>query len=289
MRKLSESFMQELTSGFLRSLTERVRQDHDLDLQIRDNYLNIYFKGNSLLRLNQVKSGKYRVMVHTKFSGDTLFSDLTNEETVDEFIRAIPMIKDNILSHGKPSLEIEYEQMIIRANNYEPRNNSEYFIVDRQYAVSDIGRFDLTGIYWPRQRRKRHQVVQPCLMEVKFALNQDIQDVHQQLNRYYQAIQQDPADIAQEIESIFQQKLELGLYKQPSNRLAAMKTLKVSQNIENFLFILILVDYNPYSTLFHREKLSQLPFTDQVRIFRCGFGMWENNLKTLEQDRISRW
>jgi hypothetical protein len=39
--------------------------------------------------------------------------------------------------------------MIIRANNYKPRNNSEYFIVDRQYTV-DVGRFDLTGFFWDR-------------------------------------------------------------------------------------------------------------------------------------------
>ncbi len=103
----------------------------------------------------------------------------------------IPRIKTNILKHGT-SLEIEYEQLIIRANNLEARNNSEYFIVDRQYSVPE-GRFDLTGMYWKAKGRKKYQTVQPCLMEVKFALNDDIKDVHQQLEKYYEAINQRPA------------------------------------------------------------------------------------------------
>ena len=61
--------------------------------------------------------------------------------------------------------------MIIRANNYEPRNNSEYYIIDRQITAGDAGRFDLTGIYWARGKRRKGQEVSLCLMEVKFALN----------------------------------------------------------------------------------------------------------------------
>jgi len=33
-----------MKTGFLKDLTSAVRDDIDLDLQIRDNYLNIYFK-----------------------------------------------------------------------------------------------------------------------------------------------------------------------------------------------------------------------------------------------------
>jgi hypothetical protein len=40
-------------------------------------------------------------------------------------VNRIPLLKENIIRYGKSSLEIEYEQMIIRANNYEPRNNTE--------------------------------------------------------------------------------------------------------------------------------------------------------------------
>ena len=75
--------------------------------------------------------------------------DIT-ERNIGKFLTAIPLLKQNIANCGKRSLEVEYEQMIIRANNFEPRNNTEYFIVDRQYAVRE-GRFDLTGICWDRK------------------------------------------------------------------------------------------------------------------------------------------
>jgi hypothetical protein len=37
---------------------------------------------------------------------------------------------------------LEYKQLIIRANNDERRNNSEYSIIDRQYP-DPKGRFDM--------------------------------------------------------------------------------------------------------------------------------------------------
>ena len=201
-----------------------------------------------------------------------------DEDTTQAFVQQIPSIKENILKHGKSSLEIEYEQMIIRANNYEPRNNSEYFIVDRQYVAGQAGRFDLTGFNWPRQGRRRGQEVSVCLFEVKFALNQDIQAVHEQLNRYYEAIKGQAAEIALETEIVFKQKLSLGLFNQSLQRLEAMETLSFAREIEKFQFILALVDYNPNSKLFDPHKLAQLPFAKQVRLYQGGFAMWGDNL-----------
>ena len=68
MPKLSESFLQALRSGFLSSLTKRVVEDIDLDLEIRSNSINIYFKGNSLLKLDEVSPQRYRVNIHPKFT-----------------------------------------------------------------------------------------------------------------------------------------------------------------------------------------------------------------------------
>src|SRR6476620_7336059 len=40
MRKLSPSCLNCLKSGFLSAISEYVRRDHDLNLEIRDNYIN---------------------------------------------------------------------------------------------------------------------------------------------------------------------------------------------------------------------------------------------------------
>jgi hypothetical protein len=284
MRQLSATFLHALTEGFLSPLTERVVREKDLDLEIRNNYLNIYYKGNSLLRLVEKGTKDYRLDIHEKFlKGCSIPDKLMDETTVAQFLAAIPFLKENIIRYAKKSLEIDYEQMIIRANNYERHNASEYFIIDRQYVVSKVGRFDLIGFYWNRNRRRKNQTVPLCLMEVKFGLNADIQDVDQQLLRYYDAVEQKAKDLAEEAESMLRQKLELALFDQPKNRLEAMKTLTISREIKTFQFILFLVDYNPFSKHLNIEKLKNLPFANQVRIFQGGFALWGKNIVPVDE------
>ncbi len=91
-------------------------------------------------------------------------------------------------------------------------------------------------------------------MEIKYAINGDIRDVDQQLSRYYYAIKPIAEQVAKDHEEIFRQKLELGLYLQSQDRLDAMKTLVFSRDFSSFQFILVLVDYNPYSSKFNIEK-----------------------------------
>jgi len=258
-----------------------VKKDEDLNFEIRDGYINIYYKGYSLLKLTEVSTfSRYKAVIDAKFlKGIDISLDFT-ESTVPDFVKNIPRIKENISSHRKRSLELEYEQMIIRANNYTGRNNTEYFIVDRQYTDKE-GRFDLSGFYWKTKGRKKYQEVPVCIMEIKFALNSDIRDVHNQLERYYEVVKKDPAGIADEMEDIFKKKLELRLYDQPSNRLEAMKTLKFSNKLEDYQFVLILIDYNQNSTLLDLESIGKLPFAKQIKIFYTGFGMWEHNVKSL--------
>ena len=280
MRKLSETFLVCLKSGFLSSLTKKVKTDPDLDLEIREDYVNVYYKGNSLLKLTENASSQYKAEIHKKFQDGLDLPIELNESTISPFVNNIPFIKENIIKYGKRSLEVEYEQMIIRANNFEPRNNTEYFIVDRQYTAKE-GRFDLTGMYWESEGRRRGQEVPVCLMEIKFALNSDIKDVHNQLNRYYNALEPRAAEFAEEMETAFQQKIELGLYNQSQDRLDAMKTLSFSKDIKDFQFILILVDYNRNSTLLDLGEIANLHFAKQVKIFDSGFGMWHQNVKPL--------
>lgn len=281
MRKLSDTFLNCLKSGFLAGLLAAVREDNDLNLEIREGYLNIYFKGNSLLKLTEASSTSYKVEMHKAFTnGLNLPSELTDVRTSADFLSNIPQVKQNIIRYGKNSVEIEYEQMIIRANNFEPRNNSEYFIIDRQYTVSAV-RFDLTGIFWNRKRRHKNQEVDLCLIEVKYALNQDIKEVYQQLIRYYEALKPRATQIAEENETIFRQKLELELYAETSDRLEAMKTLVISRDISRYQFILVLVDYNRNSTILDLRNIASLPFANQIKIFFGGLAMWQQNVTSI--------
>jgi hypothetical protein len=280
MRGLSSRFLDSLQNGHLAPLTRVVRQDKDLDLAIRKDYLNIYFKGNSLLKLEEHASG-YRPHVDPKFLDGAILAPLDDETSAERFVDMIPSIKSRIIRVCGSSLETEYEQLVIRANNREPRSASEYFIVDRQYATGAGERFDLIACCWPRAGRRSGQTVSPCVLEVKFALNNDIGEVDAQLARYYAAIAPRAAEFAEECETVFRQKLALGLYDQPPYRLAAMKTLRFAREIEHFQFALVLVDYNPHSALFDESRLKALPFARQVRLFRMGFAMWQHDSASL--------
>jgi hypothetical protein len=281
MRKLSPVFMRDLSKGFLNPLLNKVCLDVDLDMQIRENYINIYFKGNSLLKLDE-RQGSYKLYIDRKFIDELVIPKIVDENTLKLFLDNIPKLKENILLHGRTSIETEYEQLMIRANNYQPHNNNEYFILDRQVAAGKAGRFDLTGFFWSRAKRRKAQVVPLCLMEVKYALNPDIQNVDEQIKRYFEAICQDPQSFAEEAETILSQKLELGLFKASKEQLEAMKTLTFFRDISHFRIILVLIDYNPYSKLFDETKFAKLEYADQIRIFKTGLAMWNPILKSIE-------
>jgi len=284
MRSISQKFLNELKHGFLFELNKKVQADIDLDLFIRNGYINVYFKGNSILKLTERKrTGTYAVEIHSKYIQGMKIQDLHNEKSTRSLVNRIPQLKENILQHGKPSLEIEYEQLIVRANNNEKRNNTDYYIIDRQYTLGRGYRIDLMGVYWPNPRR-RGDLVYPCLLEIKFALNSDIQKVDQQLLDYYRLIAENPKEVAEDLQSSLMQRISLGLFNQDKKRLDALKTIRISPKIEDYQFILALVDYNPRSTLLDLLKIEDLPFSEQIKILRGGFGMWEVNLDPNSRD-----
>jgi hypothetical protein len=78
-RKLSLTFMDNLQKGFLKDILGKVQKDPDLDLQIRHNYFNIYFKGNSLLKFSEINASLYQVEIHPKFIAGMSIPNLVDE------------------------------------------------------------------------------------------------------------------------------------------------------------------------------------------------------------------
>jgi len=119
LRKLIVQFIYDLKDGLLSELTHKVQADIDLDLFIRDGYINIYFKGNSILKLTERKrNGTYAVDIHPKYLQAMEISDLIDVKSTRSYVNKIPQLKDNILHHGKSSLEIEYEQINKKYSSY---------------------------------------------------------------------------------------------------------------------------------------------------------------------------
>ena len=284
MRILSAQFLSDLKTGHLLPLLERVKYDFDLDLNIRDGYLNIYYKGHSLLNLNSI----YEVRIANEFRKTlNLPQKLSSATEVDSYLQLLPFIKENIIfykSHTKSSFEIEYEQLLIRSNNIHLSVNTDVFITDRQYTDPNAeSRFDLTGVLWPAKNRRSSAPLPLVFVEVKYSLNTDIQEIDKQIGKYYAAVSNKIQHIADETEDILKTKIDLGLLNQDSARLLALKGKSVSNNIDEAIFIVALIDYNPNSTLWNTaiSKLQQLPFRNQIKIFNCGFGIWDNHQRLI--------
>src|SRR5437867_4183729 len=68
-RAITETFLAALQSGCLAKLTERVRNDDTLMLALRGNYINIYYRGGSILNISE-KNGRYSAWFDTNYSQD---------------------------------------------------------------------------------------------------------------------------------------------------------------------------------------------------------------------------
>ena len=280
MRVLDEKFVNNLkTGGLFRPIVDAVINDTSLDFEIRDGYINIFFKGNSVLKLNDNMSFE----VHKKFLTGTGLTkiNLSSLTDVNDYLNILPTIKSNVISvkSKRPTQEIEYEQLLIRSNNLNKNVNSEIFLTDRQYADNvNNSRFDLSGFYWGAKKRAKNQTVPLTFIEVKYSLNSDILDIDKQIDKYYNAVNSNISEIASETEYLKDLKIELGLINQDNDRLDAMKTLKISDKIQDAKFIIALIDYNPNSKLFDKTKLKALPYSNQIEIFNCGLAIWDNYL-----------
>jgi len=52
-RRLSDQFMAGLKEGWLHPLLDRVKADRTLCLEIREDYVNIYYRGGNLLKVSR--------------------------------------------------------------------------------------------------------------------------------------------------------------------------------------------------------------------------------------------
>jgi len=296
-RALSLPFMQKLgpeKGGIYGPIVKHVREDKDLDMEFRgkldldnpdnepkakDEYINIYFKGNSILKLH--RDGRLRI--HPAFVEGLAGVPklLRNEGDVEKYLELLPEIKHKVATHNKESMEIEYEQLLVRANNRESRNNSEYIIVDRQYAVEKgKDRWDLVALKWPCENRgSKEPKGSLAIIEVKYALNPQMADTKTQISRYYDYLVNNMKNICDEMELILKQKLALRLIERTEQQISQLMKLKLDQRIESAEIILYLIDYNPNSKLKNTmiEKASQLRFANQIRIACGGLALWRQS------------
>jgi hypothetical protein len=272
-RRLSDRFMVDLKEGVLQILLDRVRADRTLCLEIREDYVNLYYRGGNLLKVSRTPDGYAAFFDPEYASGDggALSAAmpavaLRSAEDVALWLGLFPTLKLTMdLYLGRhPKEEREAQQSILRENNFGGVSRAtDYFVCDIEYANSH-GRFDLVAVHWPSNGaiRKRADGRRLVLVEAKFGEGaiEDPAGIHSHvidINRFLS----DPANVGalkKEMVDVFNQKRELGL-------ISCGKDL-VAFSDEPPMLLLALVNHDPDSTKL-RASLDHLPPSPHAEVY----------------------
>lgn len=304
MRDLSVSFLNDLQQGLLHPILERVKQDHTLMLAIRDNYINIYYRGGNLLKLTEQEKGSYSAFFDPEYnksgySVPVLPEVIGNPRDTKVWVDALPHLKQVMdlyfSKNNKP--EREFQQLVARENNYSTiSKESEYFITDIEFADREIGaRFDMLAIRWLANERKNGSNCQAVLIEMKYADNaldgsagllkhlQDIDSLVSNKGSY--------KSLLETMESQFNQLDKFGLLNFNRSSNGTKVKLDVEDNPE---VIFLLANHNPRSKKL-RDILDDPKFIEygqsgkfDLRFFVSsfsGYGLHKDNMASLDEFR----
>ena len=257
MRKLSAKFMGDLvdSDGVLHPILTRVKKDHTLMLAIRENFINIYYRGGNILKIMEHNKGSYQASFDDRYNKSGLLipdspSEINNQNDSRSWIDSFPSRK-NIMdeyfsTYGKA--EREFQQLIARENNNSTiSNESEYFVSDIEVA-EPYARFDIMAIRWLAAQRKNGSNCKAALIEMKYGdsaltgsagLLKHLKDMEKLITN-----KDGYSKLLETMESQFTQLDELGLLKFNKGTSNAKVKLNPDETPE---VIFVLANHNPRS------------------------------------------
>ena len=201
----------------------------EYSLQLRDNYFNIYYQGNSLAKVIRNNNDTYSVLIHQEFVKDGLCEKLeefsSNKPTVSresgsKYINfkikpqsMLQFFQRNNLNNLSGKIrqvhngeEITMEQVMITDNPPSPT----FIIIDRQVAdYIHWARIDLLAVKRDSLQDRFHFIV----IEVKLGRNPELREkVGEQVNGYVDHIREYILDYAKCYQENYRQKKNLGLF-----------------------------------------------------------------------------
>lgn len=215
-RGLDPFFIEQLLNGAFRPLMNTVR-DKQLDLEIRENYINVYCGRNSILKLEfRKKEQAFCASVHSKYNppsgfirsesspyGRQVFTRDGASAWTALFIKSIPQICQDSAMHNKPEGDAEFR--IIQANHEPP-----FVVLDRQLQLEGVrdSKVDILGL----------SIADDCasvvLVELKHGKALRPLAVLEQIDRYRSLYAPDAKlrrDVADSLDEILLLKRDLGL------------------------------------------------------------------------------
>ena len=216
----------------------------ELELSIRDEYFNIYYKGNSLSKVTFREFNNYKININLKFFRGTLAekkyktyskneegdycSIILSANQLNSFFQKkyLQEIASKIKrEHHKE--EIIFEQSLIADN----RNKESFFFIDRQVTDAFNQRqFDLLAL---RQLEKDNNRYGFVVCEVKLGSSRELKNkVAEQLKFYVAHINKNFKDYKKCYEEQYKQKKALGLIDIP-----AFPSIEIEKSIDGLIIV----------------------------------------------------
>ncbi|WP_245580615.1 hypothetical protein [Brachyspira alvinipulli] len=165
MRKLSGSFIKNCD---LIKIVDIVKKDDTLLFCIRNNYINVYYRGVSILKFED-GIGVDKSIYNKAY----LVNSSLTISSIYDWINNIGLLKNLIDTNiSKFQTEKEFQQLIVRTNTKSKLAlESDYYFVDVESIDSDMKecRFDIVGFKWTD--RKDISKCQLSIVEMKYGKN----------------------------------------------------------------------------------------------------------------------
>lgn len=289
-----------LLKGELKMLLDAVKQDDTLDLELRGDSVNIYYRGGSIFKIKETPNG-YTLFFDTKYCETHEFHSVTHKlsasPSVAESVQNLPFYKQCMdwYFHEHHEYEREFQQVIARENNNHGKisNATDYFIVDIEYVdnnneVKDKSRFDMVAVKWLSESavRKNSTKISLALIEVKYG-DGAIKGgagikAHFEKMKGFLADKAKVQALCEDMSEVFMQKCRLGLV----DKLIETQYAKVKINSEEPEIIFIFADHDPASKQLSQEVREAGPCLDHVFVANAshmGYGLYAENMRPLKE------
>lgn len=293
-RSISNSFLEQLKTGSLKSITDYVRVDPYLDLELRGDRVMIYYRGGKVLTVDE--KGILAGLADEYYLSPDTEKILPSIDGLHDYLAHAKHIVDIHESTKNSKLgEKEIQQRVVYENNLSVNaDNTDYFIADVEWADNDVlcGRADIVAFRWNHMEHC-NRIVQLTLIEVKqgedaIRTNGEKSSGLKKHYNDYLKFKEKPESVnrvAKDMLLVLKQKKELGLVK-GLDKLFEKENTEIEPQIEaepDFLFLL--ANYHHYSTNLQIE-CEDKDWIDDCKFINasfCGYGLYKDLIKTKKE------
>lgn len=310
-RAISKTMKNALLTGTLSGLLKAVQMDDTLDLELRGDSVNIYYRGGSIFKITEHKNktdntSKFTIFFDTNYCTKLSHQDSESQCSFDfngtsfmlnakpsptKAVENLPFYKQamDLWFHAHPKYEREFQQVIARENNNIGKisNGTDYFIADIEFADEDA-RFDMVALKWLSEgaTRKDPSKVSLALIEVKYGdgalkgsagIAKHLADFKTFLDD-----EEKVEEFCEDMSNVFEQKCQLGLVDWLKEH---QYEVTISPDKPEAIFIFANHDLD--STILQNEiskiNLSNYSFPIlYANASYMGYGLYENQMKHID-------